>query len=124
MKKRILLFLLFIIFCLSAITFFMILNYFDPYEYRILAFISIIITFLLWWSSILALILYFVKKIYLRGKVYMYHVLSSFRQWFLFSLFCLGIIFLNIVSAPVVLTGLGLAFLLLFIEMFFQNLEN
>jgi hypothetical protein len=124
MKKRFLLLVIFIIFLFSWITFIFIFNYLDPYKYKILAMISIIFTSVLWLSSLLTIILYFFKKIYFRWEVYIYHVLSSFRQWFLVSLFVLFIIFLNSVWASLLLTwGLSLI-IFIFLELFIQNLEN
>ncbi|MDD2871066.1 MAG: hypothetical protein PHS49_03675 [Candidatus Gracilibacteria bacterium] len=124
MKKRFLLLLIFIIFVISLITFFLILNYLDPYEYKVVAISSISFTFVLGVSTFLTLLLYFIKKIYYRGRVYVYHVLTSFRQGFFVSLFFVGMIFFNILGATPILTGFLLFILFIFLELFIQNLEK
>lgn len=124
MKKRFLLFIIFIMFVLSLVTFVLILNYLDPYEYKITALISIIFTFILWISTFVTLFLYFFKKIYFRGRVYIYHVLSSFRQSFFISIFALVLIFFNILWASLLLTWWLLLLILTFLELFIQNLEK
>jgi len=124
MKKRFLLFIIFIIFVLSLVTFILILNYLDPYEYKVTAMVSIIFTFVLWLSTFFTLVLYFIKKIYYRGRVYVYHVLSSFRQWFFIALYLLALIFFNIIWASLIFTWLLLFILFTFLELFIQNLEK
>jgi len=124
MKKRFLLLIIFIMFLFSSITFFLIFNYLDPYQYKIFAITSIIFTFILWFSSISTIILYFFKKIYYRWRVYVYHVLSSFRQWFFSSIFIVSMIFFNLIGASLLITGMLLLIILLFLELFIQNLEN
>jgi len=124
MKKRFLLMVIFIMFLFSSITFILIFNYLDPYQYKIFAIISIIFTFILWFSSISTIILYFFKKIYYRWRVYVYHVLSSFRQWFLASIFLVSMIFFNLIGASLLITWLLLLIIILFLELFIQNLEN
>ena len=124
MKKRFLLLIIFITFVLSLITFILILNYLDPYQYKVIAITSIIFTFSLWLATFFTIILYFFKKIYFRWRVYLYHVLSSFRQWFFLTLFILGLIFFNILGASIILTWLLLIVILVFLELFIQNLEK
>lgn len=123
-KKRFILLIIFIIFAISLATFFLILNYLDPYEYKVTAIVSIITTFILWVSTFLTLLLYFLKKIYYRGRVYVYHVLTSFRQWFFVSLFFVSMVFFNILWASLPLTWFLLVILLIFLELFIQNLEK
>ena len=123
MKKRFLLLIIFIMFLFSLITFILIINYLDPYQYKIFALISIIFTFILWLTSLITIILYFIKKIYYRWRVYLYHVLSSFRQWFFFSLFMLFMIFFYWLGVPILLTWVLLLIIVTFLELFIQNLE-
>lgn len=123
-KKRFILSIIFVIFAISMVTFFLILNYLDPYEYKITAIVSIITTFVLWVSTFLTLLLYFIKKIYYRWRVYVYHVLTSFRQWFFVSLFFVSMIFFNILWASLLLTWFLLVILFIFLELFIQNLEK
>jgi hypothetical protein len=124
MKKRFLLFLIFIIFVISFITLILILNYLDPYVYKLIAISSVIFTFVLAFSTFSTLILYFFKKIYYRWRVYIYHVLTSFRQSFFMSLFFVWFTFFYIIWASLWLTGFLLFILFVFLELFIQNLEN
>lgn len=124
MKKRFLLFLIFVIFVFSFVTLILILNYLDPYEYKITAIISVIFTFILSVSSFFTILIYFFKKIYNRWRVYLYHVLTSFRQWFFISLFFLSLIFFNILWASLIITWFLLFIILVFLELFIENLEN
>lgn len=124
MKKRFLLFIIFIIFVFSLITFVLILNYLDPYQYKVTAIVSITFAFVLWVSTFLTIIFYFFKKIYYRWRVYVYHVLTSFRQGFFVSLFFVWLILFNLMWASLIVTWLLLLIILIFLELFIQNLEN
>jgi len=124
MKKRFLLLIIFIIFIFSLVTFILILNYLDPYEHNITAISSIIFAFTSWLSSFITLIFYFFKKIYFRWRVYVFHVLSSFRQWFLISLFFIWMFYFNLLWASLIITWFALLLILVFIEMFIQNLKK
>lgn len=124
MKKRFLLFIIFIIFLFSLVTFVLLLNYLDPYEYKLLSIILMMFTFILGVSSLLTVIIYFLKKIYYRGRVYIYHVLSSFRQWFFIALFIVAMMIFNIIWVPIILTWFLLIIIFMFLELFIQNLEN
>lgn len=124
MKKRFILLIISFIFFISLITFILILNYLDPYENKIISIILIIITFIFWVSALSSLFLYFIKKIYYRWKVFISHVLSSFRQGILISLFIISIIFFNYIWAQLLLTWISVLVLFLFIELFIQNLGS
>ncbi len=124
MKKRFLLLIIFIMFLFSLITFILIINYLDPYQYKVFGLISIIFTFVLGLTSIITITLYFIKKIYYRWRVYLYHVLSSFRQWFFFSLFVLFMFFFYWLGVPILLTWVLLLIIFTFLELFIQNLET
>lgn len=124
MKKRLLLGIIFLICVFTSITLYLILQYLDPYENKAVALFSIIFTSLASISTFCTLILYFIKKVYYRWKVYSYHVLTSFRQSFWFALFCLGMLFFYVFGAGTFLTGFFLAALFVLLELFIQNLEN
>jgi hypothetical protein len=111
-------------FVFSLVTFVLILNYLDPYEYKVTAIVSIIFTLVLWISTFFTIVLYFFKKIYYRGRVYVYHVLSSFRQWFFVALYILSMILFNILWASIILTWFVMLIILMFLELFIQNLEK
>jgi len=66
MKKKFLLFILFAIFIISFITFLMIFNYLDPYENRVVAIVSVMISFFFSTVSLSTLFLYAFKRIYFR----------------------------------------------------------
>lgn len=106
----------------SGLTFFLVLHYLDPYEYTLLAVSIITICFILCISTWLSLFIYFFKKIYYRGEVYLFHVINSFRQGFFISLFLLWVITFIIIWAPILLTSSALAMLLVFLELFIQDL--
>lgn len=124
MKKRFLLFLLFIIFLISLTTLVLILKYLDPYDYKILALGSIIFSYFLAFSSIVAIFLYFIKKVYFRWNVYVFHVLTSFRQWFFISLFFLSLLYFNYLNAPIFVTWLFTFLILFFLELFIKNQDK
>ncbi len=124
MKKRILLLIILFTFFVSIGTLMLTYNYVDPYEYTILGLFLALFSFILWTSSFFAFILYFIKKIYFRGKVYVQNVLTSFRQWFFISLFIVLLMYFNHLGASIYVVALPLAFALLFLELFFQNLQD
>jgi len=111
-------------FLFSLITFILIFNYLDPYQYKVLWLTSIIFTFILGLTSFLTLIIYFLKKIYYRWRVYVFHVLTSFRQSFLLTLFILSLIIFNNIWVPMIITGLLMFIIFTFLELFIQNLET
>lgn len=122
MKKRFLLLIIFVMFLFTTGSFFVIINYLDPYQNLILWLITLIFSFLFSLSSFFSLIIYFIKKIYHRGNVYIFHVLESFRQGFFIGLFILGV--LSFLSLWVLnfLTFFLLFIILFFLELFLQNI--
>lgn len=124
MKKRFLLFIIFIIFLVSITTLILILNYVDPYEYTFLWLSSIVFSYVLTISCFFTIIFYFLKKIYYRWNVYIYHVLSSFRQWFLVAIFTSSLIYFYKIWAPVILSWIVLFIILFLLEIFVENYEN
>lgn len=123
MKRRLLLLIIFIIFVICTITLLMIFNYVDPYEYTSIGVFTLIFTYILSFSSIICILFYFFKKIFYRWKVGINHVLSSFRQWFLLSVFFLILVFFNYYWAPMYITAI-LAFIVLFCLELFVRAEN
>lgn len=123
MKKRFLLIVILLIFIISSITFILILNYFDPYSAPVLALSLLVTTFILSISSALSIFLYMIKKIHYRWDVNIYHVKTSFRQSIFFALFTIGVVILNIFSAPIILSSIALGIFFLFLELFIQNLN-
>jgi len=123
MRKKFLLFILFAIFVISFITFLMILNYLDPYENRIIAIISMMISGVFSITSISTILLYAFKKIYFRGQVFIHHVMTSFRQGLMIGIFFLGIWVFSSIWAPLIASGFLLFIILICIELFIKNLE-
>ena len=124
MKKRFLLFIIFIIFIVSLTTLVLVLNYVDPYEYKVLAISSLLFSYTLTISCFFTILFYFIKKIYYRGNVYIYQVLSSFRQGFLVAIFTSSLVYFYNHQVPVWLWW-GILFLILFLlEIFVENYEN
>lgn len=124
MKKRFLLFIIFCIFVVSLITLILVLNYVDPYEYKNIAIFSALFSYTLTISCFFTIIFYFLKKIYYRWNVYLYHVLSSFRQGFLVAIFTQSLIYFNNIWAPVFFTWAILFIILLLLEIFVENYEE
>ena len=123
MKKSFLLFVMFLIFVISSITFFMILDYLDPYLNKILAIFLISFTFFISISTLSGLILYFIKKIHYRWMVELYHIKTSFRQGLFIAFFCIWVIIFKILNAPIFILGFLLIIILLFLELLLQNLD-
>lgn len=124
MKKRFVLFIIFIMLIINIITLFLILKYVDPYFNKTIWVSSLIVTFILSVSTFFTFILYIFKKIYYRWEVFIYHVLTSFRQSFLFSVFIVWLMFFYIENIPMILTSFLLLIMLFFIEFLFQNIKN
>jgi hypothetical protein len=124
MKKRLLLIILLFTFVISITTFYLTWNYIDPYEFPILGLFLLGFTFILWLSSLFAFVLYFFKKIYFRGKVYVQNVLTSFRQGILISIFIILLFYFQHLWASVYVVALPLGIGLLFLELFYQNLQK
>lgn len=124
MKKRFVLFIIFIMMIINIITFFLIINYVDPYLNKNIGILFLVTTFILSVSTFFTFFLYILKKIYYRWDVFIIHVLSSFRQSFLFSVFIVWLIFFHIIKVPIVLTTWLLFIMLFFIEFLFKNLKS
>lgn len=122
MKKGLLLLIIFFIFIISSISFILILNYLDPFEYMILSISLLIFTFIFWLSSFLTLIFYFFKKVYFRWNVYISNILSSFRQWFLFCLYIILIFLFNYFWIWFLSLSILLFIFFILIELLIQNL--
>ena len=123
MKKRFLLLLIFIMFVICATTFVLVIKYLDPFEYAALWVSSLVFSYLFGLSWLLTLILYFIKKIYFRWNVAIYHILVSFRQAFFISVFFLILIFFNYYWASIFLTWFLSFIVLFFLELFIKNQE-
>lgn len=124
MKKRLLLLIILFILIISSISFYFILNYLDPYEYKIISIIFIIFSFILMVSSFFTLILFFLKKVYYRWNIYIHNVINSFRQWFFISLYMIWLIIFNNIWAWIIWTWFLFFIFLFFIELLIQNINE
>lgn len=124
MKKRILLLMILFIFVISLITFFLIINYLDPYRDVLVSIITIWITSVLLWTSFFSLLLYIFKKVYYRWEIFLNHVFSSIRQWFLITSFIIW----SITFYSLEVFSFSIIFLywimLFFVEMLLKNISQ
>jgi hypothetical protein len=120
-KRRFILLILLTIWILCSMSLVSLLLYFDPYLHKNLALSLMTVCFLGAVSSIVSLWIYFVKKIYYRGEVGMYHIMTSLRQSFFFAFFCLGSIVVLSLGIPSVLPIVLLFLSVIFLELFIQS---
>jgi hypothetical protein len=124
MKKKLLLFIIIIVFLISILSLILIINFVDPYSSWIIGIFSVIVSFVLGLTTFLTLFFYLFKKVYYRWDVFLYHVYTSFRQWFLISLFTiLNIIFYFFSIFTVINVFVNFA-LVVFLELFIRNFED
>lgn len=121
MKRRFILLIILVIAFLSMMSFVSLLLYFDPYISIRLSLTLLAISFIgsLWW--IMTLLLYFIKKIYYRWEVWMYHIISSMRQSFFLCIWILWIVWMNFLDLPLLLPALLLWIGLIFLELFIKS---
>lgn len=124
LKKRLLLLIIFTMFIVSTITMIMILNYLDPYTNGIMWIVFLVLTFILSVSCSLTILLYIIKKIHYRWDVFVYHVLTSFRQGFFISLFFIWLIIFNKLWASLLITWPLLFTMFLFLDLFLKNIKS
>jgi len=124
MKKKLLLFILFIVLLISLSSLLLIIFFVDPYSNKAIWVISIIGSFVLSVTSFFTLFLYIVKKIYYRGDVFLYHVYTSFRQWFFLSLFASSLFVLYYFDIYGFVNIIWVFMFLFFTELFIKNLEE
>ena len=80
MKIKAYLLTVFLIFITSLISALLLLFYMDPETNKLIAIITMGLACFLASGSLLSLLIYFFKKIYYRGEVYVHTVNSSLRQ--------------------------------------------
>ena len=124
LKKRLLLLIILTMCIISSITTILILNYLDPYINTIMSVVFLSFSFILSVSCFSTIVLYMIKKIHYRGDVYIYHVLTSFRQWLFISLFFIWLIVFHKLGAPLFITW-GLLFVMfVFFDLFLKNINS
>lgn len=122
MKRRFILLLLLMIWLISLMSFFSILNFLDPYENEILAPSFLVVSFLSTLLWIWSVILYFIKKIYYRGEIGMSHIFASMRQSLLVGIVCISYVILVFFSIPALVPLLWIILFFLSLELFLQSL--
>lgn len=121
-RKSVFILIITITFLLTSVTLFLTLFYVDPYIHTVLGVPVFIFSFGASLCTFLTLLIYFLKRIYFRGEIYIHHILTSFRQSFLITIFVIGCWFfisLNILNFS---TFFLFAVLLFFIELFVKNI--
>ncbi len=123
MKINIFLTLIFVIFLISLTTLILVLNFMDPYSNETVSVVTAWISFVFSLTSFLTFIIYFFKKIYFRGEVFLIHLFASLRQSFFISSFLLMILFFIPMWILTWLTWILLFIIFLFVELLIQNFE-
>ncbi len=121
MRKKLLLLITLIIFIISSLTLFFIISYLDPYRNELVSVVTLTTSFVLCVTSFFTIWIYFFKKIYYRGEIFLGHIFSSLRQAFFISIFLVGIVVFKIIWVLSFMTVFLLSLILIFIEMLFQN---
>ncbi len=122
MKIKFFLSLVFVIFLISFTTLILVLNFMDPYSNTQVSLITAWISFVFSLTTFFTFIIYFFKKIYYRGEVFLYHAIFSFRQAFFLSLVSLWTIIFIKLWILSFLTFFLLFIIFLFIELLIQNI--
>lgn len=122
MKRRVILLIILAITILSGMSLVSLLWYFDPYIYKLLAVVLLCFSFIGCLGWIVTLVLYFIKKIYFRWDVGIYHILSSMRQALLFCIMIWGIVYIISLWIPALLPIILIGALVVFFELFIQNI--
>ncbi len=124
LKKRLLLMIIFFTFVITSITTVLILNYLDPYINTILSVLFLLFSFILSISCFFTILLYIIKKIHYRWDVYIYHVLTSFRQGIFIALFFIGLVIFNKLWASMLITWFLLFAMFVFFDLFLKNIRS
>lgn len=122
--KKFLLLILFLVFVISWLILFLELKYIDPTNSNNLIIISFLLSFFLSISTFFTLVLYFIKKIHYRWQVLINHISSSFRQWSFISLFIMWLLYFEKIWVPLYFSWILLSILLVFLELFIQNIYD
>jgi len=120
--KNFLILILLLVFIISSIIIFLILNYIDPFNSNNLILFSFVFSSFLFVSTFFTLILYFIKKIHYRWQVLLYHIRSSFRQASFIAWFIMWLIYFENIWVPIYFSSFLLCILLVFLELFIQNI--
>lgn len=122
-QRRFLLLMLLLIAGISAMSFVSLFLYLDPYTNTTLAIILVSVSFFLLVSSLLGVILYFFKKIYFRGDVGVYNVITSVRQAAFISAYIMSLLVFLYFEIPLIFPLIALFFVVTFLELFIQSLH-
>lgn len=116
-------FILFVILTSSVASALLLLFYMNPETDLSLAFALMALAVTLAGSSLLAFIIFFIKKIYYRGEVYVATMHASLRQSTLMMLASMGTAWLYIYGIPQMKLILAIWMVMMIIEIMVQSLE-
>ncbi|MDD2515973.1 MAG: hypothetical protein PHF46_01040 [Candidatus Gracilibacteria bacterium] len=115
---------IFITFIASAISLVLILNNIDPDVNFKMGSIILIISSFFMLNSFLALCIYFFKKIYYRGEIYIKNINSSLRQGSLIAIFIISCVVFYYIWVFSFMTGFLLFTIIVLIELIFQSFQE
>jgi len=122
--KKFLILILLLVFIISSIILFLILKYIDPFNSNNIIIFSFILSFFLFVSTFFTLLLYFIKKVHYRWQVLLNHISSSFRQGSFIAMFLMWLAYFENIWVPIYFSSFLLLILLVFLELFIQNIYN
>ena len=120
--KNFLIILILLVFIISWLMIFLILNYIDPFISNKIILFSFFVSVYFFISTFFTLILYFIKRIHYRWQVLLNHISSSFRQSSFIAIFIIGLWFFINMWTPIYFSSFLLFVLLIFLELFIQNI--
>ncbi|MDD2565822.1 MAG: hypothetical protein PHZ26_01755 [Candidatus Gracilibacteria bacterium] len=115
---------LFIIFLTSLLSMILLFYYMDPESNLSVAIATITTASFLSLSSLFTLVIYFFKRIYYRGEMFISNLNSSLRQGILLAGYILGVITFYSVGVYNLKTAILLLISLIFIELIFQSMTD
>lgn len=128
MKKNAILFIIFLIMILNAITFLLILFYWDPFKWtetvQKIWLASFIWTFTVFLSCFLWIVIYFIKKTWYSWEIYIKNIFSSLRQGFLISVSTAIFIYFEKLWIFELKTVSLILLIWILLELTFKNLET
>jgi len=108
--------------CIGGVSLFSVLKYVDPYFHVPLSVGVLVFSYVVCFCSFVSVFLFFIKKIYFRWEVGIFHLYSSIRQSFLFSLLGIFWVIFMVFKIPFLLPFCILVILLIFTELFIKSL--
>lgn len=122
--KTFLILIILSVFIISLLLLILIISYINPFTSNNIIIYSFLLSLFLFISTFFTLILFFIKKIHYRWQVVINHISSSFRQASLIAVFFILLGFFEKIGVPIYFSSLLLFILLLFFELFIQNIYS